>query len=102
MDLKKIVSIKYRCIDILNDKIKTLQKEVGHSYLKISNYKKTFEKENSHFIGKKAICSIDGNVNFQNAECTCNKIIITDNFDVKPLFVDKNNKRVSIDFYDWL
>jgi len=102
MDFKKIITNEYRNIDLINDKIRDLQKKKDECYLKISNYKKTFEKDNSHFIGKKALCSIDGERDFQNVECTCTKIIVTDNFDIKPLFVNKRNKKVSVDFYDWL
>ena len=102
MELKKIVAAEYKHIDILKDEIRRIQKNIDELYLKIANHKKTFEKENSHFIGKKAICSIDGDINFQNVECTCKKIIVTDNFGIKPLFVNKDNKKVSVDFYDWL
>jgi hypothetical protein len=87
-------------IDQLNESILSLEKEKQNIYTKLSLYKKEIEKNNSHLIGKKAICTHIDNPN--QVECICTGIIALDDYQsIKPLF-SKNGKKYIVDTYEWI
>jgi hypothetical protein len=101
MELKEIATIKLRECDLLNERIDTLRKKENDIRLHISNIKKSIENENSHLLGKKAICSNTDDPTFNNIECVCSYVFCTDAFDIAPKFSHKG-KKVSVDVFDWL
>ena len=101
MNLKEIAISKLREADLLNEEINTLKKKENDIRLLISNLKKSIEKENSHLIGKKAICSNNDDPSFRNIECVCSYVFCTESFDIAPKF-SRKGKKVSVDVFDWL
>lgn len=101
-DLLKQKAIQLqRQIDMINEDVLKLKKQEELYRNKISDVKKEIEKANSHFIGKTAICSELGSDTFQNKPCVCTGVMCTDDFNIKPLFSNKNGKR-HVDIYEWI
>lgn len=87
-------------LEIANEKIQKAQKEKDFVYQKLSSYKKSLEKQNSHLIGKKAIClnAHKGDL----VECICTKVVANDDYKtVTPLF-KRNGKNYSVVSYEWI
>jgi hypothetical protein len=101
MNLKEIAIGKIRECDLLNEEINKLRKKEQNFRLEINNIKKAIENENSHLIGKKAICSIADDPTLKNIECVCSYVFCTDSFDISPKFKYKGNK-VQVDVINWL
>ena len=87
-------------IDKMNDQIRTLESQKISVYQKLGEYKREIEKQNSHLIGRKAIC-----VNIYNpkpVECICTAVLALDDYEsVKPLF-SRNGKKYIVETYDWV
>jgi septation ring formation regulator EzrA len=79
--------------------ISNLQKEELKAYNDLSYVKKEIEEDNKNLIGKKAKCITEDGDDI--IICTCNKIMVLDNFNIRPLFMF-NNKKIKVVTYDWI
>ncbi|MCH2216636.1 MAG: hypothetical protein MK076_00915 [Flavobacteriales bacterium] len=102
MGTKKQIAELLRQIDIIENEMLLLKNKQNDIYRSINSIKEKIIKDNSYLIGKKAICSIENNPNFQDIECICSKIVCNEYYLPVPLFKTKSGKKVHIDFYEWV
>ena len=87
-------------VDELNEKISKIEKEKQSIFQRLSEYKKTIEKDSSFLIGKKAMCIHVDNPN--PVECICTAVKALDDYSsVKPLF-SRNGKKYIVETYEWV
>jgi hypothetical protein len=87
-------------VEKINETILSLENKKRFAYQKLSFYKNKIEEDNSHLIGKRAMCTqIDEP---KPVECVCTAVLCLDDYSsVKPLF-SRNGKKYIVDSYKWV
>lgn len=99
MTLKEQAINKIAEIDSINADIQKLHDKEKQIRLDIKAIKEAIVSQNKHLIGKKGIVSDRANGILFTA--TCNAIMCTDDFNIKPLFAGKDKTHKYVEFIEW-
>jgi hypothetical protein len=100
INISKNAKTILRGIDLINGEISALERERQKLYNELSLVRKQIEKDNSHLIGKEAMCThIDSHLQIK---CVCTAVIAHEDLTgVKPLFSKNGKKFIALD-YEWI
>ena len=95
----KIIEQLNSHIENIKFTISNLQKQELKAYNDLAYIKKEIEEDNKNLIGKQAKCITEDGENI--IICTCNKVMVLYNFNIRPLLMF-NTKKINVVTFDWI